>query len=236
MATVASTPISATIEVILQDAMFAAKVLGQDQVPQAGDLQLSLRILRRMLDTWANDTLMVYATNTDTFTMVPGTASYLTSLLPQRPVSIAAIRVRLSDIDNPVTFIDLDAWNAIPYKQASSIPTNCYYEPSFPDGLMNFYPTPQAAYTCYVDSRVTYSDLDLNTVLQMPPGYEDAIVNNLAVLLYPYFRNGDVPAHLQRAAVESKAALKRTNYQPLEMNVGIVHQADISNSFPYRTF
>lgn len=236
MATVASTLVSASVETIIQDAMFAAKVLGQDQTPQAGDLQLALRILNRMLDSWANDNLMVYTTTTQTFTMTPGTASYSTSLLSTRPVSIAAMRVRMSDVDYPVNFIDLDAWNAIPFKQAASIPTNCFYEPSYPNGMMNFYPTPQAAYTCYVDTRDTFSGLVLNSLLQMPPGYEGAIVDNLAVLLYPSFRNGETPRDLRAAATESKAALKRTNYQPLVMDVGIIHEPDISNTFPYRTF
>lgn len=236
MATVASSLVSASVETILQDAMFQAKVLGQDQTPQAGDLQLALRILNRMLDSWANDNLMVYTTTTQSFTMTPGQATYSTSLLSARPVSIAAIRVNLSGIDYPVNFIDLDAWNAIPYKAAASIPTNCFYEPSYPNGSLNFYPTPQAAYTCYVDTRDRFTPLAIGDLLAMPPGYEGAIVDNLAVLLYPSFRNGDVPRDLRLSAIESKAALKRTNYQPLEMNVGFVHQPDISNTFPYRNF
>lgn len=226
----------ATVETIIQDAMFAGKILGQDQTPQANDLQLALRILNRMLDTWANDNLMVYASETQSFIMSAGVASYSTSLLSARPVSIAAMRVRISNIDYPVTFIDLDAWNAIPFKQAASIPTNCYYDPTYPNGTMNFYPTPQAAYTCYVDTRDTFSGLTLSTTLSLPPGYEGAIVDNLAVLLYPSFRNGDVPRDLRAAATESKAALKRTNYQPMEMNIGILNEPDISNTFPYRTF
>ena len=230
-----------TVATLCQDAAFEAKVLGQDQTLYAGDAQLILRWLNRMLDSWTNERQMIFNNEVATFTMTPGVATYLTSVLPKgRPTAITAMKVRLNNIDYEVTFIDLYKWNEISYKLTQSIPDQCYYNPNFPDGEMNFYPVPYADFTCTVTANYPLGGttaLTLADDLVMPAGYESAIVSNLAVEIWESFKGGEPPASLQAKATKSKAVLKRTNFQPLEMNTPFDQKYDdISNAFLYRGF
>jgi hypothetical protein len=229
------------VSVLVQDAMYAAQVLGQDQTPTSGDSQLVLRRLNRMLDSWSNEKQMIYANQTETFTMTANVGSYSTSLLTNgRPVAINGMKVTLSSLDYPVEFIDQLKWNAITYKDAPSIPRWCYYEPGYPNGTMNFYPEPYAAFVCSVDcQRVLSAPLLMATDLALPPGYEAAIVAGLAVDIWPSFKGKQpIPNDLKEDRRQTRSVLKRTNYTPMEMDTPFDNDraGDISNSFPYRTF
>jgi hypothetical protein len=220
MPVVSSVPLSTKVSVIIQDALFAARVLGQDQTVQAGDAALVLRRLNRMMDQWANDSLMIYSNSTESFTMVAGQAQYSTTVLPNgRPIGIDGIRINTSGIDYHVDLITQLVWNDIPYKATQGIPASCFYDASFVDGAMNFYVVPAGAYTCYVDCRrVLTGTMTIDSYIVLPPGYEGAIVDSLAVDIWPSFRKEPIPIDLYKAAQNAKRLIKRTNYQPLIMN------------------
>lgn len=227
-----------TVAVIIQDAMYAARVLGQDQTVSSGDGQLVLRRLNRMLDTWSNEKLLIYANDQESFLMTAGQQIYSTSLLPSgRPVAINSMRVTLSNIDYPVDFIDQLKWNGISYKPVQAIPNQCYYDAAFPNANFYFYPIPYAAFTCTLYAqRVLSSPLLMATDLTLPPGYEAAIVAALAVDISPSFGKQPTPAMLLDKT-ETRAVLKRTNYTPLEMVTPFGNNdSDISNAFLYKGF
>lgn len=218
--------------------MLAARVIGQDQTVASGDGQLVLRRLNRMLDSWSNEKQMIFSNDSESFNMVAGQQSYSTALLPSgRPVAINSMRVSLNNLDYPVDFIDQLKWNDITYKLTQSIPRWCYYDGAYPNASMFFYPVPYAAFTCTVYAqRVLSAPLTLATNLTMPAGYEAAIVAGLAVDISPSFVKQPTPA-MMLDKTETRAVLKRTNFQPLEMETPFDgNTADISNAFPYRTF
>lgn len=227
-----------TVAVIVQDAMYAARVLGQDQTVSSGDGQLVLRRLNRMLDSWSNEKQMIFANVTESFTMTPNVGQYSTTLLASgRPIAINSMRVNLNNLDYEVDMIDQQKWNAITYKPVAAIPNSCFYDATFPNGTLNFYPQPYAAFTCYVDCQSPLSaPLLMATDLVLPEGYEAAIIAGLAVDISPSFGKQPTPAMLLEKT-ETRAVLKRTNYQPLEMELpfGGSNQ-DISNSFIYKGF
>lgn len=222
-----------TVTTLITDAMFGAGVLGQDQTATSGDINLVLRRLNRMLDTWSNEKLMIYAADFESFTMVAGTQSYSTSLITAgRPIKFSSMFVRLSNIDWPVEQVDEFKWESIAYKLTQSIPQVMYYDMAYPNGLMYFYPVPYAAFTCFfaAQRQLTSTALTLTTTLSMPPGYEAAIVANLAVDICPSF--GKQPSRqMMMDAVNTKGWLKRTNYLPLEMSSPFEGDADASSRY-----
>ena len=222
---------------LIQDAMYAAQVLGQDQTPSSADSQLVLRRLQRMLDSWSNESQMIFLNDVESFVMTPGVASYSTSLLTAgRPVSINSLRVNLNNIDYPVDQIDQLEWNGITYKSTSAIPRKMYYDDGFPQATMFFYPVPYAAFTCYMYcKRQLAAGLTLTSTLSMPLGYESAIVANLAVDISPSFGKQATP-QMVNDAKQTRAVLKRTNYMPMVMESPFDQSTDISGAFPYRGF
>lgn len=225
------------VSTLVQDAMYQAQVLGQDQTPSSGDVQLVLRRLNRMLDSWANEKQMIFRNDEESFTMTSGQASYTTSVFADgRPIAFNSMRVRLNNIDYPIEFIDQQKWNGISYKGTTAIPQFMYYDSNYPTATMFFYPIPYAAFTCYAYcQRQLQGTLSLTTTLSMPIGYEAAIVDGLAVDIMPSFGK-QASAQQTNMAKESKNRLKRTNYNSLEMQTPFDEIVDLSNSFPYRGF
>jgi hypothetical protein len=228
----------ATGATLVEDALLEASILGLGEVVSAEDQTLGLRILNRMLDSWANENLMIYSTANDTFSMTPAQNSYSTSLLASgRPVSIASIYVTNSNIDYEIDLIDEQTYDAIPFKQVSAIPNVCFYDAGMPNGTLNFYPAPSGSFTCTVHSRVPLAGtITAATTVTLPPGYEKAIIDNLAVeLCRPFTRKAALP-DLAQAAMVAKKVLKRNNYEPLLMSCVTDNDYSVSNDFPYRGF
>lgn len=227
------------VSTLVTDAMYAARVLGQDQTASSADTQLVLRRFNRMLYSWSNERQMIFSNQTESFIMTPGTASYSTVLLASgRPLAINSMRVSLSGIDYPVEMRNQLWWNAITFKAVNSIPENCFYDPSMDNGTMNFYPRPGAAYTCYVDcQRVLSGAVTLTTDLNLPPGYDAALVAGLACDIWPSFKQAPIPKDLIAERTQTRGVLKRTNYTPLEMVLpGQSSAQDFSNAFLARSF
>lgn len=225
-----------TGEQLVKDALYGAQILGTDQEPTDADAQLVLRRLNRMLDSWANESLLVYALTTESFPMVAAQAAYSSSLLASRPVAVDSIYVTLSSIDYPVLLIDNESFDSIPYKPTTGIPAYCYVDTTFPNMTFNFYPTPYAVFTCTVSSRKVLSGaVAMATSLSLPPGYEKAIVDSLTPDVCRSF--GRAPdADMLRAATEAKAVLKRTNYKPLLMDLGFTDTRPSPDAFIYKGF
>lgn len=229
-----------TVAILVNDAAFDAQVLGQDQTLSSGDAQLLLRKLNRMLDSWSNESQMIFSNTAQTFLMTPSVATYSTSLLSLgRPVSIDSMTVTLNNIDYPVEMIDLYKWNEITYKLTESVPNQCYYNADIPNGQFNFYPRPYAAFTCtvYCKYQLSQVPLILASDLVLPPGYEAAIVAGLAVEAWNSFKSGDPSASMVKKMIDTRAVIKRTNFQPLEMDTPFdENYGDISNAFLYKGF
>ena len=220
---------------IVSDALYQNGALGQGDVLSDADAQLCLRRLNRMLESWGNENQMVYALTEDNFAMTPGLGQYSTSLLSGRPIEVMSIFVRLSNIDWDIEFIDYQQWGAIAYKPVTSVPQYCYVDTDFPNMTMNFYPTPYAGFTCFVTSKfnILASQVTLTTSVNLPPGYEKAIVDCLAVDCAPSFGRPVTP-EVNMMANQARAWLKRTNYIPLEMVTGLGADHDPSNGFIYQ--
>lgn len=226
------------------DALLAASVIGDDQQLPDSMAQKALRRLTRLIGSWGNDVLLgCFATNAETFTMVPNQAAYSTALLAGgRPVSVDSIWVELSNISYPVTMRSQQWYDAVTYKPTSAVPDNCFYDATMPSGTFYFYPTPYAAFTCHVNRRDLLSaatPLLLTTDLILPPGYDKAIVDSLAVDIFPTFKGTQrpIPQDLKDLAREAKRLLRVTNYDPMEMASPFDGNGqNFSNSFLYKGF
>jgi len=181
-----------------------------------------LRRLQRLIGSWANETLMGYATIPGTMTLANGTASYATTALSTgRPTTIDNVFLRLDGIDYPCERWTEDEYNARSYKAATGLPDGYFYRPGFPDGTFYFYPTPGAAYVAHVSVREPLmAALTLDTVWALPEGYESAICDALAVDCASSF--GKQPSReLLMAAAAGKQRLKVTNYTPGILQTGL---------------
>ena len=208
------------VSTLVQDAMFAARVLGQDETATSADVQLVLRRLQRMLDSWSNEKQMIFRQDEESFPLTAGVGTYSTSLFTEdRPIAIDSMRVRFSQVDYPVERIDAVKWAEIGVKDISAIPAVFYYDAQMPEANITFYPKPSSSGTCFAFcQRVLTGALTLTTDLILPPGYEAAIVAGLAADIWPSFKQGDVPKALIADRTQTRSVIKRTNFIPMEMD------------------
>jgi len=202
---------------LVYDAMSLIGALGQgDVAPSDSDAQLCIRALNRLIGSWANDSLMAYVTTQETITLVAADSTYTTLNLstPTRPVAVEAAFIRWQGVDSPLRSVTAYEFDEFAYKPADGIPDSVLYKPFMADGTFEFYPVPNAAMTAYFNvRRALTGTLVLATVLSLPPGYERALVANLAVEAAPMFGMEAKPSVVQAARL-SKVELARQNYVP----------------------
>ncbi len=243
MSIVTSLSSTTTALSIIQDAFELLKVYAPGVTIVAADSSRALQRMNDMLDGWSNDEWTCYANLEQSFTLQPGKNSYTignltgADIISTRPLAIAIGEgaAYLLDSNNnryPVNVIEQDKWNLIGLLTTQSqLPDTLFYDPQFPLAKINVFPTPSSALQVFFDSRLQLVDLNsLSSPFSLPPGYRIAVVNNLAVNLWPYYKQGDPTQILIGLALDSLAKVKRTNTKisPSTYDSAVVSRAQSS--------
>jgi len=106
-------------------------------------------------------------------------SNYLTTT--QRPEKIEDANIILNNLSPivkcPLRIRDKDWWvaNSIP-SVPTSIPTDLYYDPTFPNGQIYLWPLQNVNYGLELETWTNLSQYtSLTQQFWMPPGYEDAV-------------------------------------------------------------
>src|SRR5512146_3327199 len=177
------------------------------------DAEYGLTKINQMMDMWSNMSLITFAVLEQSAPLVVGQASYTIgtgwNFNMTRPLRIledpGTAYVQDANGNNyPMQVVPRDKWNL--YSNRSSIitsdfPNVLFYDPQYPLGIINITPFPSQTYTMFWDSYTQLSQFaTLQTSVSLPPGYELAMVTNLAILLKPAFLDGNLdPALVQSA-------------------------------------
>ncbi len=154
-------------------------------------------------------------------TLTPGDASYTVGPsgnfnITPRPVELMDVYIVDGGISYPVNQVLVDRWNAIPDKTVSTdIPDTVYYNPTIPTGTLQIWPVPNKAVSLrLVTWQAVRQFASLGTIIQLPPGYERALIFALAVEMASEF-GMEPPQSVVMIAESSKAAIKRANIRPM---------------------
>lgn len=186
----------ATLQIIT-DALTEIGVLAEGETPDASMAALGLSKINRLLDNWNADRDAVYTNVFTQYTLTPSLSPHTigptgTCVVSKRPVTIdgAALVLTAStpDAQTPIRLRDAQWWQAqsIP-ALTSTIPTDLYYAPDWPNGSLYFWPVPTVAYPVVLMTRQLLAVLTLTTVFTLPQGYQDAVTLTLAESLAPAF-------------------------------------------------
>lgn len=210
-------------------------------LPTATESASILEYLNGMLDSWNTERLIVYAMQELTLTMVDGKSSYTVGsggdLDTTRLVKIEKAFMRDNDDDSPVEIYEYSQWADISDKSVTGdIVEIVYYQPTMASGVLNVWPVPSAANVLHLVAWTPLSALALGDDITLPPGYEDALVYNLAVRIEPEFGPGQgLNPTILGLARATKSSIKNANSTPI-MQKGGARQFSSYNHFNIERF
>lgn len=161
-------------------------ILVSGGTPSANDSAWGLGKLNRMLKSWAASGLNLHYRIEESFSLVGGTSSYTigsgATFDTVRPNVIEQAFIRDSGHDYPLGIRPVAEYWAITEKSTEDRPLKLYYDPTYPNGIIYLYYTPNSAYALHIVSQkplLTYASAGTEIVL--PGEYEDCLVLNLAI-------------------------------------------------------
>ncbi len=197
---------------IITKAMQKAGILVKSEAPDADEANDGLSTLNAMLSSWSNDSMLIYARTLESFTLSSLVSDYTIgpgmTLNTARPTFVVSAYVRQATSDYDLTVVPDEVYAGITVKSAPGIPEFLNYTNGFPTGTIKLYPVPSTNYTLFILSEKVLSSLTLAGDISFPPGWEQALIYNLAVLLAPEYGQQLDPLVL-KIANDSKGSIQR---------------------------
>ncbi len=194
----------------------------------------ALVVFRQMVDSWANETLLIPVVGVVTFPLVLDQAEYTIGIYPDavipdnhietaRPQKIISAFLRDgTGTDYPQEIITVQTYDSISRKSNASRPSRFYVRQGWPLDTILFESVPYDNETLHLSVIQPLTDLlpviGLTEEINLPPGYERSLTYNLCLELADEYGKQVTPLIVTNA-VESKKWLKRQNYRPITLKV-----------------
>jgi hypothetical protein len=206
---------------IIKRSFRSINVIGGSEDLTADMAQTGLDLLNAMLESWSNESLIVYQSTLLNFPLVAGQSNYTIgtggNFNTTRPTTIDSGYIRWNTIDYPLSLINTDQYDGIPLKTSpNQISYALYVDAGFPLTTLKLFPTPNdATAQIFLEAKVPFMGFtSLTDPINMPPGYERALDRNLAIEIAPQY-GVEPKLIIKMMASNAKKWLKRTNFQPL---------------------
>ena len=189
-------------------------VVGVGVKPSAPLLFDTLAAMNSMLDSWSSAPQSIFFATREEFTLAASKVSYTIGsggdLDTTRPQQVMDSYITINETDFIVKRRGRDQYDRVTTKTTEGRPSNFYYEPEFPLGVLKFYPVPDENHSFTLISLKPFSTYEINDVMTLPPGYERAIKYNLALEIADNYGK-QVSLLTMRIAVGSFKMLKNVN-------------------------
>lgn len=203
-----------------------------NSVPTNAEIQLGIRALNVLMDSWSNDRLMIFKLQPYYFLTVAGQQDY--TLGPngdwqmERPMRIEQAYTDLTtDQGNglqttslPISIANDAQWASIVTKRIETqIPTILYDNGNYPERTISLYPIPTGELTIALwlwQPLLTFDSID--EVVSLPKGYVRCIRFNLATELAPDYGR-EASAIVKNTAASTKMNLATINSVPQIMSM-----------------
>lgn len=223
---------SITVRNLIKAAMRRINVIQENEDPSGDSLSDAFERFNDWVDSvCGNERLTMYTVTRTTWNLVPNQAVYTVGLGGDvnivRPQFINQVNWINANISVPfelqLTLLTEDAEASLPLKSlTSTYPFYAYYNPTFTGALGSLKLWPNATGTglqgaLYYPQQVNRFNT-VNDTIALPPGYNRFMRDNLAIELFPEFREGQqMDTGLMQSASEAKANLKRINNRLMDL-------------------
>lgn len=194
-----TTSFSMTVAQIITEARAVLGVQAQEEPLQAAELEQGINALNLMLKTWQAEGVMAWTETEGAFALVQGDNSYVIGAggtFVTVPLDI--LDVRLSRTTDTLMFgMDRADYWGLSNKNTQGTPEYFYYDRQTAGGTLYVYPAPDVLVgTVKFTYRRPIMDVgDGPDTLDIPQEWQEAIVQNLAFRLIPYY-SAITPEHV----------------------------------------
>lgn len=213
-----------TARQIITSSLRKIGAIAAGETPRADEMQDGLSALQALVDSWSLNDLLAYTESQDTAALVPGQGSYTIGTGGDfdvlRPIDILNISVVLPTSQEVLLEkLTLEQWLGISIKTTqANFPTDFYFETGWPLAALKFWPVPTVDYPLIITSKKPIIQIaSLATIIDLPPGYERALIYNLCPELVDEY-GGELTNTIASIADSSLSTIKAQN---------------LSNSIPY---
>jgi len=223
-----------TVGDIIRSAMRKVGVLAAGEPLPADEGDDALKVFTQLVDSWTNETLLIPVVNVVTKQLIDGVSSYTIGVYSgdeapdyhietARPERIISAFIRdSSGTDYHLKEMNSDQYSRLNIKDSVARPARFYLRKGWPTNEILFESIPYAGETLHMEVVQPLSEVlpaaSLTEEINLPPGYERALIFNLCLDLADEW--GKSPsAAVATHAVEGKKLLKRNNYRDLILRV-----------------
>lgn len=180
-----------TARSIIKKALLKIGALVKSEDPAADEANDALDSLNALIASWSNDSAVIYARTWETFPLTSASTYTIGTggdFNTDRPLNIADCYLKDSTIDYDMEIISAEAYDSISYKSLQGIPEFLNFDNGYPLARIRLYPVPSASYSLFLlTEKAVTGFTTLDTVLSLPPGWERALIYNLAIDLAPEY-------------------------------------------------
>lgn len=175
-----------TVKSIIKKAMQKSGILTKTEEPAADEASDALDALNAMLSSWSNDSMLVYARTWETFDLIGGIGTYTIGpggdFDTVRPIEVIAATVRIGSTEEPVDIITDEIYaEQIALKTQPGLPLYLNYDNQFPLAKIRLWPIPSTNYPLFLLTEKLLSQFSIDDEVDLPPGWERALIFNLAI-------------------------------------------------------
>jgi hypothetical protein len=205
---------STTAEVMITDALKEIGVVGEGETPSAMMMADGLRMINRLLDTLSIDAAFDHESTLHSLALTGQTSFDVGptgDIVTQRPIKITSAYVTQGGIDYPVRIVSIEEYDSIPMKASTGAITECIaYNGVYPDGVVYLYPICSGCTIHFRTAELVKNFATTATTIDLPEGYEDAIMLALSVRMAPSY-GVKVSPETRQAAKNAMHIVKRNN-------------------------
>lgn len=231
----------ATARDLIKRSLRLIHVLSTTEEPTAQEASDSLEALNDMLDEWAIEKSLIFASKEESITWVGGSETHTLGAtgdtVTTRPTKILNSTFYTDGNGNDYNLRLIDTrvgYTSIVDKETTTdLPDILYYEPTYPDGTLYIWPVPSANLTVKLHTWQQLSQFSsLDDTVSLAPGYKNLLVYGLTEYLASEFGVA-VPPEVGKQIVAVKRRMLRHN---LVMPVAMVEPSTFREGRSFNIF
>lgn len=223
-----------TVGDLIRSAMRKIGVLAAGEPLPADEGDDAKIVFSQMVDAWSLESLLIPVVSVVTKQLLVGQAEYTIGIYPgvtipdnhietARPEKILSAFIRDAyDTDYIQEVIDVKTYSRISRKTNSSRPSRIYLRKGWPLNTILFESLPYADETLHLEViqplSVYLSTACLTDVVNLPPGYEQVLIYNLAIMLADEWGK-QVSNAVATVATTGKRKIKNANFRKLVLGM-----------------